>query len=167
MTNFEIDDNTVSHNLILGTYFAFTTLSTVGFGDLHPRSDIERVTCALILLIGVGIFSVFLGDFTEIIEKYKAIQREPDDFLMLDKFFSTLKHFNNDVPVQDKFKKDVYEHFEYRWANDLNQFIQEEEDYKIFIQLPDYIQDRIYKEFLHMKFLSEFSILGDYFKIPK
>lgn len=73
MTEFGLDDNTVSHNLILGTYFAFTTLSTVGFGDLHPKSDSERVFCALILLTGVGIFSTFLGDFTEILEKYKAI----------------------------------------------------------------------------------------------
>ena len=67
MDYFEIDDNTVSHNLILGTYFAFTTLSTVGFGDLHPKSDLERVFCVVILVMGVSIFSIFLGDFQEII----------------------------------------------------------------------------------------------------
>jgi voltage-gated potassium channel len=80
MDDFEIDDNSIKHNLILGTYFAFTTLSTVGFGDLYPKSNYERLFCALILLVGVGIFSVFLGDFTEILEAYKAIKKDPDDF---------------------------------------------------------------------------------------
>ena len=73
MDAYEIDTFTLGHNLILGTYFAFTTLSTVGFGDLYPKSNQERVFCALILLTGVGIFSTFLGDFTEILEKYKAV----------------------------------------------------------------------------------------------
>jgi hypothetical protein len=80
MDAFEIDDNSVKHNLILGTYFAFTTLSTVGFGDLYPKSEFERVFCAFILLIGVAIFSVFLGDFTETFEKYKAIHKDTDDY---------------------------------------------------------------------------------------
>ena len=61
---YQIDVELHNHNMILGTYYAFTTLSTVGFGDLAPRSDPERIFCALILLVGVGIFSVFLGDFT-------------------------------------------------------------------------------------------------------
>ena len=37
-------------------YYAFTTLSTVGFGDFHPRSNSERLFCALILFL-----SVYLG----------------------------------------------------------------------------------------------------------
>jgi len=59
--------------MILGTYYAFTTLSTVGFGDLAPRSDAERAICSMVLMLGVGIFSVFLGDFTAILEAYKAV----------------------------------------------------------------------------------------------
>ncbi len=40
------------------TYFAFTTLATVGFGDYSPRSDSERVFGALFLLFGVATFTV-------------------------------------------------------------------------------------------------------------
>lgn len=58
---YNIWDNTMFHNVILGTYFSFTTLSTVGFGDLSPRSDPERLMCSLILMIGVGVFSMVLG----------------------------------------------------------------------------------------------------------
>jgi hypothetical protein len=40
------------------TYYAFTTLSTVGFGDLTPKSDKERVFTTLILLCGVAVFTI-------------------------------------------------------------------------------------------------------------
>ena len=48
-------------------YFSFTTLSTVGFGDYHPTNDIERFIGAFILLFGVAIFSIVMGNFTDIL----------------------------------------------------------------------------------------------------
>lgn len=81
---YEIDKNTGLKNMILGTYYAFTTLSTVGLGDLAPRSNAERIICSFILMVGVAIFSVFLGQFTDIIEAYKAIQKDLDDSDKLD-----------------------------------------------------------------------------------
>jgi len=52
-----------SHYEIVVTmvYFTFTSLSTVGFGDLNPRSNSERILTAVILLFGVAIFSYILG----------------------------------------------------------------------------------------------------------
>ena len=47
--------------MIVAIYFAFTTLSTVGFGDYHPRSMAERIIGAIILFFGVAIFSIFMG----------------------------------------------------------------------------------------------------------
>ena len=46
---------------IIVTYFAFTSLSTVGFGDFHPRSCVERLFIAFVLLGGVSIFSFIMG----------------------------------------------------------------------------------------------------------
>ena len=59
-------------------YFAFTTLSTVGFGDYYPYSDVERLFGAFLLLFGVAIFSLFMGVFIEIIDKYKAVNADLD-----------------------------------------------------------------------------------------
>ena len=58
----------MTENTIIVTYFAFTSLSTVGFGDYNPRSDIERLLCAFILLFGVAIFSYIMGNFISIID---------------------------------------------------------------------------------------------------
>jgi hypothetical protein len=46
----------------INTYFAFTTLCTVGFGDYYPVSVTERGTYVLIFLFGVALFSYFMGD---------------------------------------------------------------------------------------------------------
>lgn len=37
-----LDEKSSYENSIIGLYFAFTTLSTVGFGDYTPRGDVER-----------------------------------------------------------------------------------------------------------------------------
>ena len=47
----------------MAIYYSFTTLSTVGFGDIYPKSDDERLGTIVILVGGVSIFSIFLGDF--------------------------------------------------------------------------------------------------------
>jgi len=57
----------------------FTTLSTVGFGDLYPVSNGERVLCILNFIIGNAIFSLILGNFISIIDDYKLFMAEFED----------------------------------------------------------------------------------------
>ena len=54
-------------------YFAFTTISTVGFGDYYPITDAERAIWAPILLSGVAIFSYFMGYLLEMILKVQNL----------------------------------------------------------------------------------------------
>jgi voltage-gated potassium channel len=63
---------TPSHKAISVMYFSFTSLSTVGFGDFYPVSNIERVTGAIILLIGVACFSYIMGELVNAINEHKA-----------------------------------------------------------------------------------------------
>ena len=58
---------TDSHKTITMIYYAFTSLSTVGLGDLVPRSNIERLFVSFSLLIGVAIFSYTLEEFIQIL----------------------------------------------------------------------------------------------------
>ena len=60
-------------------YFMVTTMSTVGFGDLHPKSDAERVVCIIIFLGGTTFFSLIMGDFLEIIDTYVELRSDTSD----------------------------------------------------------------------------------------
>lgn len=53
---YNIRERTQTNQMLLVIYFIFTTLSSVGFGDMYPRNDIERVLCTLILVSGVIMF---------------------------------------------------------------------------------------------------------------
>ena len=64
-------DETGIDRLIKIWYFALTTLSTIGFGDMSPVSVQERFIGAFILLIGVAVFSFIMGEFIEILMRYK------------------------------------------------------------------------------------------------
>lgn len=55
--------------MLISVYFSFTSLSTVGLGDYHPKSNIERVVTAMLLLVGVAVFSYILGNFIEILQQ--------------------------------------------------------------------------------------------------
>ena len=84
---------------LIMVYFAFTSLSTVGFGDYTPRSDEERLVIAAMLLSGVAIFSYIMGNFISIIKKWKELYEDFDQADELLKFFSLLERFNNDTPI--------------------------------------------------------------------
>jgi hypothetical protein len=95
MVTFGIEKKGHFQNIILVTYFAITSLATVGFGDYHPRGDAERVFTALILLFGVAIFSYIMGIFIEILDKISQFNADLDDGDNLAKFFGILRKFNN------------------------------------------------------------------------
>lgn len=60
-------------------YFAFTSLTTVGFGDFHPRSDTERIFTAFGLLLGVAVFSIVIGNILLMIDSYKEFHEIYED----------------------------------------------------------------------------------------
>ena len=66
-----MNDKTEEENNLIMSYFAFTTLSTVGFGDYYPYSDLERAIWTVILLGGVSMFSYIMGMFLEMLDNYK------------------------------------------------------------------------------------------------
>jgi hypothetical protein len=81
----------------------FTTLSTVGLGDYHPRSDFERILVSIILFFGVAIFSYIMGNFAEILSEFKSYNDELEEGELLTKFFGVLVKFNGYQHLNIKF----------------------------------------------------------------
>ena len=76
---YKFSEYSTKEKIVAVTYYAFTSLSTVGFGDFHPKSDFERMMCAFILLFGVAIFSYIMGIFIEILNSIKRFYDEPNE----------------------------------------------------------------------------------------
>lgn len=58
------------YDFISVIYFSMTTLSTVGFGDITPRSNLEKITGCIVMFSGVGFFSYIMGKFISIIQSF-------------------------------------------------------------------------------------------------
>ena len=108
-----------SELLIILFYFSFTTLTTVGFGDYHPRSNRERIFITFQMMIGVCIFSYFLGDFISIIQEFLMPQSEGDEE-NLSRFFGLIRYFNEKEELNSDLKTQIEEYFQYRWSHDKN-----------------------------------------------
>ena len=88
-----VEKDLVTQNWML-LYYAFTSLTTVGFGDIHPRSDYERLIIATFLFNGVIIFSYVSGEFMEILGSYNKLHEFYDDSEDLNIFIGILTKFN-------------------------------------------------------------------------
>ena len=114
-------------------YFAITSLSTVGFGDFCPRSDLERALGALMLLFGVAIFSLCMGNFIEMVGQINEFNQTLDDGDSLARFFGVIHRFNHYKPFNIELKRKIEKHFNYKWEFDRNQALTDQKDLEIFL----------------------------------
>ena len=159
--NMEANDHFA--NCVVVVYYAFTTLSTVGFGDYHPKNDYERLLTSIILISGVSTFSYITGNFLEVVDNYKMVTAENEDADNLSRFFGLMKKYNNNRSLKKEQIQMIEEYFEYYWANDTNQFLSLESDQRFFDELPYHIKNEIYKNYLFKPFVRRFS---KFFELP-
>ena len=103
---------------LISSYFSLTTLSTVGFGDLYPRTDYERLTGLIILFGGNICFAVVNGSLLDTVEVFTSLNKDFDESEELDKFLASLRYFNDDIPLNPTFEKTIHDFFEMKWMTD-------------------------------------------------
>ena len=50
-------------------YWAFTTTTTVGYGDIAPHTKYEQVFAMLCMLLACGVFAYIVGSIESIVKK--------------------------------------------------------------------------------------------------
>jgi len=130
----------------------------VGFGDFNPKSEIERVACTIILLVGVATLSYIMGQFIEILMNLQDSTADNEDSENLSKWLGLLAHFNRNSPLPKEMTKRYETYFQYYWANDKNYAIKSELDMRFMTELPNHIKTDIYRRFLFANFIYMFKI---------
>ena len=56
--------------MVYNFYFVLTTFSTVGFGDLTPITNNERIICIFMMICGIAFFSYIMSTFNDVLTNY-------------------------------------------------------------------------------------------------
>lgn len=56
------------HKYLLSLYFTLTTLSTVGYGDISGKTELEEIISIFYMFFGVAFYSYFIGMLTSVMQ---------------------------------------------------------------------------------------------------
>lgn len=64
-------------SLIDGFYFSFITLSTIGYGDISPATDVGKVVTVIYGIAGLGIIAALISSIAS--QRLRSGRRRPHD----------------------------------------------------------------------------------------
>ena len=65
-----INENISAHsNYVSALYWTTTTLTTVGYGDVVPHTNVEKLYAVFVMIIGVGFYGYLIGNVVSVITK--------------------------------------------------------------------------------------------------
>ena len=102
-------------------YFTMSTMSTVGYGDIHPYTRVEMIFVILIMVVACGIFAYTIGSISSLINKSNAEGNEYRNRVISVNRYMKKK----DVPYDTQFR--VRRYLEYLWENQKKNILKEKE----------------------------------------
>lgn len=104
--------------LIVSCYFALTTLATVGYGDIVPVNDYEKVLGIFLMIVGIAFFSYIMGNFNDVLINYDKKMGIIDQGSDLQVWLTSLSKFTSQKPLSRSLVKRIDQHFRFFWRND-------------------------------------------------
>ncbi|CAI2366607.1 unnamed protein product [Moneuplotes crassus] len=103
----DIQDLTLYEKYITCVYFSFTTITTVGYGDISPNTNLEKIYGMLAMLIACGFFAYIVGSIGSIVNKSN---------IMVSEFRLRMSHINQflihkNIPME--LKTSIMSYLEY------------------------------------------------------
>mmetsp|Transcript_58003 Transcript_58003/g.184251 ORF Transcript_58003/g.184251 Transcript_58003/m.184251 type:complete len:838 (+) Transcript_58003:206-2719(+) len=86
----------ISERYIASMYWAFTTMTTVGYGDISATHKAERMFAIIGMIIGGFVFSLIIGNISKMMEKMAARKKAYNDKL------DVVAVFLKDLPALSK-----------------------------------------------------------------
>jgi hypothetical protein len=128
---------------IRSLYWAVTTLTTIGYGDITPQTNAARLFCMVIMILGVGVYGIVIGNVANMIQnanRYKEQNREK-----IHELSSFLKYYK----IPDRLQSACYDYYNHIFSQRLS-----DNDSKIISDLPHALQQEL-QTYMNMKLISK------------
>jgi hypothetical protein len=108
--NFDQDWETV---YVKSLYWTITTLTTVGYGDITPQTNAQRIFAICVMFLGIGVYGYLIGNIAGMLAK-----RDPSktNYLANLEKLNALVHFRK-IPAELQNK--VRNYYRYMWKQKL------------------------------------------------
>jgi voltage-gated potassium channel len=126
-----------AHRYLSGLYFCITTLATVGYGDIVPHTDGQRLYAILLMFIGIGVYGFVIGNVAVILSNLDP--RRARHFEQLEELSAFMSYRN----IPDELRTRIADYYRYLWLNRLDQ-----DESEILDRLPQSLRMEVS---LHMK----------------
>jgi len=127
-----VDADKVSE-YIKGIYWAFTTLTTVGYGDISAKTNPQMLYACLIQFIGVGVFGYVLSNVASLLARNDAARDHHMNNL------DRVELYMNTHEIPNHLRSKVRSYYHYMWHNKKGY-----QDNSIIDDLPVKIQSELY-----------------------
>lgn len=92
-------------------YWAFTTLTTVGYGDIVAKTPLQMFYCCMVQVMGVGVFGFILSNVASLLSRSDAAREHHMDSLDRIETFMRLHHIPTDL------RGKIRSYYHYLWSN--------------------------------------------------
>ena len=131
----KLADHSISDIYVTGLYWAFTTMSTVGYGDVVPFTVDEKIYATFAMIMACGSFAYTVGSIGNLVSKSSAEATEYREQVMAVNRYMRKK----DLPKDLQFR--VRRYLEYLWDNKKKNYLNEKE---ILSLLSEPLRDELY-----------------------
>ena len=84
-------------------YWAFTTMTTVGFGDITPAGDMERIFAIFGMLMGVSFYSYIIASVSSMVSSVDS--KNAVYFEKMDQLASWMEHYNIEPALKRRVRR--------------------------------------------------------------
>ncbi|NET41573.1 MAG: cyclic nucleotide-binding domain-containing protein [Okeania sp. SIO2B3] len=106
-------------------YWAITTLTTVGYGDITPATEIEIIFTLVVMFLGISMYAYIIGNVSSLISNLDAAKARYREKL------GQIQTYMRENKIPPELQQKIRDYYQYRWIE--NRDIR---DYHILEELP-------------------------------
>eukprot|EP00441_Pelagodinium_beii_P046607 CAMPEP_0197622410 /NCGR_PEP_ID=MMETSP1338-20131121/2738_1 /TAXON_ID=43686 ORGANISM="Pelagodinium beii, Strain RCC1491" /NCGR_SAMPLE_ID=MMETSP1338 /ASSEMBLY_ACC=CAM_ASM_000754 /LENGTH=1330 /DNA_ID=CAMNT_0043192143 /DNA_START=124 /DNA_END=4116 /DNA_ORIENTATION=- len=127
-------EDSKTHQYIAAVYWAFTTMTTVGYGDIHPRSDGERIYAIVAMIFGATMFGYIIGSIAALAGQERGIEA------VTKKRLSMVRNWCEEQMFSETKIKQVLRHYQF-----LYQERSPYHEHGLILELPNFVRKEVQK----------------------
>ncbi len=134
-----IEDILTTH--VTSFYWAVTTLTTIGYGDITPHTNLGRIFTMMVMILGVGVYGIIIANVSNMISNANHYKEKSKQKI------NDLSYFMKHYDIPHRLQKTVFAYYEHLLKERLS-----DNDAQIIADLPPALQNDI-RTYMNIKMI--------------